>query len=55
MNGSVAVEVDGGNILLGVSHGWPIPPPQPTLSLRTVHCGLAPTVRRGPKTSGPCG
>ena len=32
MNGSVAVEVDGGNILLGVSHGRS-PPPQPTLSL----------------------
>ena len=40
MNGSVAVEVDGGNILLGVSHGRS-PPPQPTLSLRTVHLRLS--------------
>ena len=40
VNGRVAVEVDGGNILLGVSHGRS-PGPQPTLSLRTVHLRLS--------------
>jgi ABC-type Fe3+/spermidine/putrescine transport system ATPase subunit len=46
VDGSVAVEVGGGNVLLGVSHGRS-PPPEPTLSLRTVHLQLssAPPVR----------
>ncbi|MDQ8727221.1 ABC transporter ATP-binding protein [Bradyrhizobium sp. LHD-71] len=40
VDGRIAVEVDGGNILLGVSHGRS-PGPQPTLSLRTVHLRLS--------------
>jgi ABC-type Fe3+/spermidine/putrescine transport system ATPase subunit len=40
VDGRVAVEVDGGNVLLGVSHGR-TPGPQPTLSLRTVHLRLS--------------
>jgi ABC-type Fe3+/spermidine/putrescine transport system ATPase subunit len=39
-NGRVAVEVDGGNILLGVSHGRS-PSREPMLSLRTVHLRLS--------------
>jgi iron(III) transport system ATP-binding protein len=39
-NGRVAVEVDGGNILLGVSHGRSASQ-QPMLSLRTVHLRLS--------------
>jgi iron(III) transport system ATP-binding protein len=38
-DGRVAVEVDGGNTLLGVSHGRS-PSREPTLSLRTVHLRL---------------
>jgi iron(III) transport system ATP-binding protein len=40
VDGRIAVEVDGGSILLGVSHGRKAPP-QPTLSLRTVHLRLS--------------
>jgi ABC-type Fe3+/spermidine/putrescine transport system ATPase subunit len=40
VDGRVAVEVEGGNILLGVSHGRTAGP-QPTLSLRTVHLRLS--------------
>jgi ABC-type Fe3+/spermidine/putrescine transport system ATPase subunit len=40
VDGRVAVEVDGGNILLGVSHGRS-PSREPTLSLRTVHLRLS--------------
>ena len=40
VNGSIAVEVGDGNVLLGVSHGRS-PPPEPTLSLRTVHLRLS--------------
>jgi iron(III) transport system ATP-binding protein len=40
VDGRVAVEVDGGNILLGVDHGRSAGP-QPTLSLRTVHLRLS--------------
>jgi ABC-type Fe3+/spermidine/putrescine transport system ATPase subunit len=40
VDGCVAVEVDGGNILLGVAHGRSAGP-QPTLSLRTVHLRLS--------------
>jgi iron(III) transport system ATP-binding protein len=40
VDGRVAVEVDGGNMLLGVSHGRTAGP-QPTLSLRTVHLRLS--------------
>jgi len=40
IDGRVAIEVDGGNILVGLCHGR-MPSPQPTLSLRTVHLRLS--------------
>lgn len=39
-NGRLALNVDGGNILHGVTHGR-IPGPEPVLSLRTVHLRLS--------------